>query len=286
MNRFLPYRLLALDIDGTLLSSQKTIAASTRRAIRQAMDLGVFVTLATGRAYPLARGFARSLKLRMPIITHDGAFIADPDGHQVHFVERIPCHIVEEIIRMLTDYDLDIMVLHESFAVTNRPFHWRDLVHLLNRHTWDALSQIRYPFIFVPTKQMAAYVHQRQVSPPKLFVRGEQTALSKARGALDRHLGGAIRISSSAADNIEILPIAISKASGLERLGHMLNVSAEEMIAIGDHYNDLEMIRFAGLGVAMGNAPADLREQADYVTKTNDDDGVGHVIRQFIFMQS
>lgn len=277
------YKLLALDVDGTLLTSGHTISKLTKRTIEELISHGIYVTLATGRAYPSAKSLATYLGMRVPLVTHDGAYVAEPRGDKVLFVKRIPYDVASAITEVLVAHQLNVMLLHESFAVTNRSWKWKDIFPLMNALTIRQIWKDRYPMKIQAPRAMADYVHTNEVSVPKIFVTGEPERLAAARNALLPYSQKEVRVTASGSGNLEILPAGVSKASGLKVVSANLNIALEHIVAVGDNYNDAEMIRAAGMGVAMGNAPEDVKRLAQYVTDTNDRDGIVSVARRFFF---
>ncbi|MGG4493115.1 Cof-type HAD-IIB family hydrolase [Brevibacillus reuszeri] len=275
------YKLLALDVDGTILMSNHTLSKVTLQAITELTTRGIYVTLATGRAYPSAKTMAKQFQIRVPLISHDGAYVADPLTDEVLFVKRIPTEVVTRITEILVEYGLDVMLLHESYAVTNRSWKWRDLFPLLNPSTLRQLWKNLYPLKIMASCRVAEYVREKNVSVPKIFVMGEPERLAAARRELAKAKFKEIRVTASGDRNLEILPEGISKATGLAVLGEKLDIIPEQMVAVGDNYNDVEMIQFAGMGVAMGNAPDAVKKLARQVTDTNDQHGVAAVIQRF-----
>ncbi|GED67324.1 stress response protein YhaX [Brevibacillus reuszeri] len=275
------YKLLALDVDGTILMSNHTLSKVTLQAITELTTRGIYVTLATGRAYPSAKTMAKQFQIRVPLISHDGAYVADPLTDEVLFVKRIPTEVVTRITEILVEYGLDVMLLHESYAVTNRSWKWRDLFPLLNPSTLRQLWKNLYPLKIMASCRVAEYVREKNVSVPKIFVMGEPERLAAARRELAKAKFKEIRVTASGDRNLEILPEGISKATGLAVLGEKLDIIPEQMVAVGDNYNDVEMLQFAGMGVAMGNAPDAVKKLARQVTDTNDQHGVAAVIQRF-----
>ncbi|MFS0557206.1 Cof-type HAD-IIB family hydrolase [Brevibacillus sp. 179-C9.3 HS] len=275
------YKLLALDVDGTILMSNHSLSKVTEQAITQLVKQGVHVTLATGRAYPSAKSLAQQFQISAPLVSHDGAFVADPKTDQVLYVQRIPFEIAVRITDILVAHGLDVMVLHESYAVTNRTWKWTDLFPLLNAWTLRQLWKNQYPLKIQASRLLAGYVRKHEVCAPKIFVTGDEKRLSAARRELANAELTGVRVTASGANNMEILPEGISKASGLAVVSERLAILPEEIVAVGDNYNDAEMLQFAGMGVAMGNAPDDLKQLARHVTETNDRHGVAEVIEKF-----
>ncbi|MED4583653.1 Cof-type HAD-IIB family hydrolase [Brevibacillus choshinensis] len=275
------YKLLALDVDGTLLKSNHTLSKLTQQVIAGLVERGIHVTLATGRAYPSAKSLAQLFHMQVPLITHDGAFVADPRTDRVLYAKRIPHEVAAQITEVLVAHRLDIMLLHESYAVTNRSWRWKDIFPLLNAWTIRQLWREQYPMKIQASSSLAEYVRVNKVAPPKFYVTGEPERLTAAQSALLKSPLKGFRVTASGANNLEILPEGVSKASGLEIVSAELKIATEQIVAVGDNFNDAEMIRFAGMGVAMGNAPDDIKQMAQYVTDTNDQDGVVSVARKF-----
>jgi len=276
------YKLLALDVDGTLFTSGGFISKHTKRKIAEAKQKGVMVTLATGRHYPFAKAIARELHLDAPMITHDGAYIAHPHNDEIYDVKRIPHQVVQAIIRLLVPLHVRVMILHESESITNHKFGWKDLIHRIGQ-----LASLKYYLLenysyqYMASEQMIAYVARKSLSPPKMFVTGEEKKMELAKERLNKRFAQEINITTSGY-GLEILPLGTSKGKALSLLGEKLGIDRGEMMAIGDHYNDLEMIEYAGLGVAMGNAPVEIRMRADFITRTNDEEGVAYAIEKFL----
>ncbi|GEB33710.1 Cof-type HAD-IIB family hydrolase [Brevibacillus parabrevis] len=275
------YKLLALDVDGTILMSNHSMAKVTQQAISGLADRGVFVTLATGRAYPSAKALARQLNISTPLVSHDGAYVADPLTDEELHVSRIPVETTASVTNILAKYELDVMLLHEAYTLTNRRWKWKDLYPLVNTRTLRQLWRERYPVKLMTSADLIGHVQEHAVRVPKIFVMGEESEIAVARKELETTDLPEIRVTTSGARNLEILPEGISKASGLALLAKRLEISPEQIVAVGDNYNDLEMLQFVGMGVAMGNAPDEVKRLARHVTDTNDQHGVAAVIQKF-----
>lgn len=278
------YKLLALDVDGTLLNGRRRIAPETRTAISRAVAAGVHVTLATGRAFPSARAIALSLGLRTPLVTHDGGYVADPVTGQVLHQDRVPVDVVRAAVEAIQPVGVNITLLHEQHAISNqriRNFRWQ----VLHPKHWSSLASMimenhNYRNQYVP--DLSAYLKTNPVEPPKLWVTGTPHQVTEARRRLETALGHTLRTAPAGSEGLEVMLQHTSKAAGLRRLAEALDVTFDRVVAVGDSYNDVEMIREAGLGVAMGNAPEDIRQMAAFVTRTNIEHGVAHVIEKYL----
>lgn len=268
------YRLLAIDIDGTLLRSNHRIDRQTRAAIQFAQEKGVYVTLATGRNFPSAKKVADSLKLDSVLITQNGGFLATDIENPV-YVKRFEEEKVYQIVQLLENYDCHIRVLHETYSVGNRV---RQKNHLVAKMTLGIGDPLFYPATF--TDSLSNQLLESPIASPKIDVQFfDDTERKSAVVHLEKMVQG-IHITSSTKCNCEIMPEGVSKAKGLQVLGEQLGIALEEMVAIGDSYNDIEMITQAGLGIAMWNSPKEVKQASDWVTRSNNHHGVAYAVRE------
>lgn len=269
------YQLLALDIDGTILRSNHKIDKETKEAISYVREKGVYVTLTTSRNFASAKKIARAVKLDdVMLVTHSGAFIAEKVEKPI-YEERISNEDVNKIVNILEEFDCHIRIIHERLAVGNRVKHNNYLSAKMTLGIGDPLF---YPVNFVET--LSEYLEKKELSPPKIdahFFNEEER--EEARLILEERLPS-ISVVRSTKCNFGIIPKDVSKAKGLRILGEKLGVPVDEMVVIGDADCDAEMIRQAGLGVAMGNASYELKRLADWVTRSNDQQGVSYMVKE------
>ncbi|MGC4378028.1 Cof-type HAD-IIB family hydrolase [Fictibacillus sp. Mic-4] len=268
------YKLLALDIDGTLLRSNFRLDRETKDAIEYVKKKGVYVTLAAGRNFPSTKKVAKALKLNSYLISHNGGFIAS-DIDKPLYESRISEQDTYEIVQLLENYECHIRLVHERYSVGNQVKQKNQLVAKLTLGTGDPLF---YPVTF--TEDLGDHVLKHSVAPPKIDV---QFLDEKERKSAYQHLKTQFpefEITSSAYCNFEITPPKVTKASGLILLGSKLGIAPQEMVAVGDSYSDKEMIELAGLGVAMGNSPEEVKRSAKWITRTNDQLGVSYMIKE------
>jgi len=241
-----PYKLLALDMDGTLLNEKSEISEENERWIRAAIEAGIVVCFATGRGYPSALPFAEKLGLTSPMVLVNGGEVwSSPTA--LHARTTMPAS--------------EIAALRE-IALRHDAWYWGYSVErVYNRNDWieDPYSTEWLKFGYY-TEDAAALAAVAEAIPA----------------------AGEFETTNSHPCNIELNPLGVSKASGLRQVCAMLGIGMHEIVACGDSLNDAAMIREAGLGVAMGNAQAAVKAMADVVTLTNDEDGVAHVIRTFM----
>lgn len=268
------YRLLALDIDGTLLKSNHRLTRQTREAIEFVKRKGVYVTLATGRSFPSAKKVATALNLETDLVTHDGAYIASSMEKPI-YEKRLTNTKARQIVKILENYNCHVRVMHEKFAVGNK---LKQKNYLIAKMTVGIGDPIFYPVQFVDS--LSKYLLREMIMPPKIhaFFFSEADRLEVEKVLYEEIAD--IHLLSSSEGGMEIVPEGVSKARGIQVLCHRLGIPLGETVAIGSYYNDKDMIKQAGLGVAMGNAPDGLKNVASWVTRSNNQDGVAYMVRE------
>lgn len=268
------YRLLALNIDGTLLRDNARISKQTKDAIEYVKNKGVYVTLATARPFPSARKIAKTLKVDGCLITSDGAFVASTAEDPI-FVRRIKEEKTLQIVDLLEQYECHIRVMHESYSIGNKIRQKNNLIAKMTVGVGDPLF---YPISFVDS--VCEQLMKEPIAPPKIQVQFfDSVEQERAMQQLEKTVKG-IKVLESAPGRFDFISTGVSKASGLQALGQYLNIHTNEMVAIGAYDNDVEMIAQAGLGVAMGNATQSVKEAADWLTRSNEQNGVSYMIRE------
>lgn len=241
------YKLLALDMDGTLLTDNHQISPITEEWIHKAMAAGVHVCLSTGRGYDEAVPFGKQLGLNTPMVTVNGSEIWKSPSELYHR-KLLDYTIISKMYDISRKYD----VWFWAFAVEGG----------YNERNWN-------PSLLESNQWM------------KFGYNTEDDEL-RHRIMMELQNMGGLEITNSSPVNIEINPAGINKASGLHTVCELLHIDMSEVVAVGDSLNDLAAIQAAGLGVAMGNAQIAVKENADVVTASNNDDGIALVIRDYI----
>ncbi|MFD1178166.1 Cof-type HAD-IIB family hydrolase [Paenibacillus puldeungensis] len=244
------YKLLALDMDGTLLTDEQQISAETEKWIRKAAAAGVHVCLSTGRGYNEAVPYGDQLDLGTPMITVNGSEIwkSPHELYQRKLFDKALISTMYNIAREKKTWFWAYAV-EGSYNETN----WTP--DLLDRNHWMKFGY------FTEDDE----------------VRGEILSQLQQIGGLE--------ITNSSPHNLEINPAGISKATGIRTVCELLGIEMSEVVAVGDSLNDLAAIEAAGLGVAMGNAQDTVKEKADVVTSSNNEDGIALIIRDYIFQE-
>ena len=267
-----PYKMIVLDLDGTLTNRDKVITPRTREALMEVQRRGVKVVLASGRPTYGVMPLAKELELDRfgsYILSFNGGMITDCRTKQVMYEKKLPVEANREIIRLAKEERVtSILTYQDEWILTsNRDCPYGQLESQINHLE---LRQI---------DDMETYV---DFPVPKFLMTDDGDYLAMVEARVKAALGRDFSVYRSEPFFLEILPKGIDKAQSLAQLLSLLGLKREEMIACGDGYNDLSMIEFAGLGVAMENAVLPVRKAADYVTLSNNDDGVVHVVEKFL----
>jgi hypothetical protein len=271
-------RLVAIDIDGTLRDSQQRLRPAVRAAVQAAIARGVLVTLATGRRLASAQAIAAELGVDLPLILHGGATIQDSRSGELLYAELMPAELVAAAVAAIIAADQQPVVFSQQGSGEQA------LLGPIERDN-PGLSWwlSRQPDVqrLTPTGLAAA----ERVLGIQVFQ--SQDLLSGLAAAIGRHPGTRTlhwQPPASGFDGylLSIQSAACSKAVALARLAARYGVAMDEIMAIGDHHNDLEMLAAVGLAVAMGNALPVVKQQADVIVASNDDDGVAEALRRFV----
>lgn len=268
------YRLLAINIDGTLLQPKGKLHRATKEAIDYVREKGIYVTLVTSRNFLSAKKVANALRLENLLITHSGAFIAANIDEPV-IEKRIPSEIAYEIIRLLEGANCQVRILHEKFCLINKP---KFLENLLAKVIFNTNDPLFYPLQYVDS--ISETITDEPIEIPLIEVLfNDEKDLADIREAICS-MYSEVNIIKLDSHKLHIVPIGVSKSNGLLNLGRHLGISRKEMVAIGDSFDDIDMIEIAGLGVAMGNSPVEVKKRANWITRSNLQQGVAFMIRE------
>lgn len=268
------YRLLALNIDGTLLQSNGKIHKSTKEAIEYVQQKGIYVTLMTSRSFPSAKKVARALKIKNPLITHQGAYISNIQDKQ-NLVQRIHENITYDTVRFLEGMPCQIRLVHEQYSLANR---LKLNNNLLAKTVFTSGDPVFYSQQFVSS--LSEYLHDQPVTPPKIEVYFEEESdLQDAKKAIEKMFTEIETIQLDAL-RLDIVPAGASKLKGLAFLGSNLGIQLKEMVVIGEGLDDIPAIEAAGLGVAMWNAEFEVKRAANWVTRSKNEHGVAYMVKE------
>lgn len=263
----LPIEVIAVDMDGTLLTSQHTIHPEARRAIEEARSRGVRLVLATGKSFYAIRPVIRDLALDTPSVCMQGLMVYGPDESIWH-EQTLDASVARDVARYTKDHDIVLFAYIRSRLITNQPSVYID--HFVKYH--EPAAEVLPDFARVlPTLVVN-----------KLSIMHPDEHIPRLRADLADLLGERATLVQAVANSLEILPPNASKGNGLRWLLDRLGVDPARVLAVGDGENDAEMLAMAGIGVAVANAMPAARAAADVVVASNDDGGVAEAIQRFV----
>lgn len=270
------YRLLVTDVDGTLLDRSHQLPEVNAAAIRDFKARGGRFTLATGRIELAVRSFIGELGLDTPMILYNGARVVDPKTGQCLWQTHLPPASVEAALAILKELPVDVNLYSEG------QLYVESVTPAVQAHLEKdkvAANEVG---------DLLAFFRTRCPGPvTKLLIIGEDPAFRAFAEELERRLGSPMPVHLVSSDPIylEMLPLDASKGLGLRRLCRLLDIPVEQVVAVGDAPNDLDMIEAAGVGVAVANAHPDVLAAADYIAPACDEGGIAHVIRRFFLAE-
>ncbi|MBS4212237.1 Cof-type HAD-IIB family hydrolase [Neobacillus rhizophilus] len=268
------YRLLALNIDGTLLQSNGKIHKSTKEAVEYVQQKGIYVTLVTSRSFHSAKKAAKALKISSPLVTHQGALIAREENKPV-YAKRINEEITYDTIRLLEALPCQIRLVHENFSIANK---YKLHQQLLAKTVFTTGDPFVYSQQFV--ESLSEYLHDQPATPPKIEVYFENKRdLEDAKTAIEKMFTEITPIKLDSL-RLDLVPAGVSKLNGLAFLGSQLGFQLKEMVYIGDSLDDIPLIEAAGLGVSMWNAPFEVKKASDWVTRSENEHGVSYMVKE------
>lgn len=261
------FRLMAVDIDGTLLDNSGNLTDNTKKTIRCAVERGLIFTIATGRPIQGVEYLNKMLELDVPFITYNGAMVVMGKSKKIIYEQKLSSEDARSIIALGEKYGVTVMVWKNNGLCVRK---LDDRVH-----QYKKISGVE-PVVIEAMDELV------EGGVTKVLWYDEEKKIGEYQQQMGSLLRDSINYHTSRPYFLEFVDRYASKAIAMQKLGEHFGISQSEMIAVGDGYNDLSMIEYAGLGVAMENAPDAIKEKADFVTLSNDKDGIAHVIHQFV----
>ena len=246
------YKIAVFDLDGTLTNNKKEITEHTKEVLRAYQEAGGIVVLASGRPTPGVAPLAKALELEKYhgcMLSYNGGRIEDCTTGEVLFEQMLPDGMVARLSELARQENVTIVTYHDN--------------DILTKYVEDLGAYVDFPV-------------------PKCLMMEHGVYLAQVEERMAKLLGEELDVYRSEPYFLEFLPKGIDKAKSLERLLNRLGYRREDMIAFGDGFNDKSMIMYAGCGVAMQNAQPSIKAVADYVTLSNEDDGVAYVIENLL----
>jgi len=277
------YQLLALDVDGTILDPAGQIRPAVQEAVAAAQACGLQVVLCTGRRFRTALPVAQCLGLTHPLIVHNGALVKAPDTGQTLSHCYLSSEVYQQGLALLSQVSSPMLYIDA--------FH--DGIDIITTH-----SDQTHPFQRAYLQDARPHCHiVTDISAPPLqgvimmSIMAEESRLQAFRSDVQATLGSQVHVNVLANKSyqgsiLEILHPSVSKWQALHQFASQQGIAASQIIAIGDDANDLEMIRHAGLGIAMGNAVDAVKAVADYITLSNAEEGLAHALHHVVLKTS
>lgn len=261
------YKLMAVDIDGTLINSEGKLTNKTRDAIKVAVSKGLIFIIASGRPVQGIEYINEILNIDVPFITYNGAMVVMGKSKKVLYEKRLFDSDAKEIIELGKKFNTTIIVWSENKLYVS------EMNEKVEKYKEITKGE---PILFTDIDKLV------NKGVTKVLWYDDEETIEYYQSIMGNLVSGNVNFHTSRPMFLEFVDKQASKAIAMEKLGEYFGIKQCEMIAIGDGFNDLSMIEYAGLGVAMGNSKDEIKKRADYVTLTNDEDGVAEVIYKFV----
>lgn len=265
------YGFLALDIDGTVTNTKKEITPAVHEQIKRLQESGIPVALVSGRPVLGMKHVADELNFSQYencyVLAFNGGKIINCHDDNVVYSQPIELELAKEVCREGKKYDVAVVTYKGKYIISSNPD---------NKYT-----QVESYVTRIPVRGVADMEEEIDFCPDKFLFVGEPDYLEKIMPEVQEKFQGRLNIFRSEPFFMEIVPLGIDKAKSLDRLLTMLGLTSEQLVACGDGYNDVSMVDYAGMGVAMANGCEETKAVADYITTSNDEDGVAKAIEKF-----
>lgn len=269
------YKLICIDMDGTLLNSNNEISKRNLEAIKKASEMGVQVAISTGRLFVSANYYADLIGVKTPIIASNGAYIRDKNTDKVIYRSLLGYENCKKLMEVIKKYDMYPHFNTYNSIITEKLVHSSKFYSKMN----ESLPQDRRINIVITQNWTESLKEYGDEILKCIIIDKDYEKLKLAKEELSKE---ELEVVSSFTNNIEVMSKGVSKGNAVGVLAKQYNISKEEVMCIGDSENDLSMIKFAGMGVAMGNGNELIKENSDYITDTNNEDGVAKAIEKFV----
>lgn len=262
------YKLIALDLDNTLLDMEHKLSENTIKTIQSIQQRGYEIIIATGRMFISTLPFAQKLNLENEVISYNGALIMDVVSKEKIFQQSIELDTAREIINICNEVDLHLNIYLDDQLFVG------EYNHLVKKY--EKIAGIK--------ARVVGNLHQfLKKDPTKLLViENNREKKKKFLQMFKRKFKNKLAVTESKAKFIEFMAPGVSKGKALRFLVDKKGVKQSQVIAAGDGWNDAEMIEWAGLGIAMGNAPEEIKDKADLVAPHHDREGVARILSRIL----
>lgn len=270
------YKLIAIDMDGTLLNSLHEISDRNKIAIKTAAEKGIKIVITTGRIFTSAKFYANLLGIETPIISCNGAYIREFRENNIIYDSPIN---LDDCINVLNEAEKSGIYYH---LYDSQNFYVKELKYSSLKYSkWNSQQKPEDRINIHVDPNLIQTLKREKPKIYKIVLMDEnKETLSNLKNVIKSIRN--IEIDSSWYNNLEVMNKGVSKGNALKNLCNILGINSNEVVAIGDNYNDMSMFEFSGYSIAMGNAEKEVKVMADYITDTNDNDGVAKAIEKLI----
>lgn len=262
-------KIIALDLDDTLLLPDCTIPKETVSVLQKAAKYGVKVVIATGRIYPSAKIYAEEIGTECPIICYNGAMIRE-NREGILFSAGLSPALIHQIAVFCKQNDLYLQLYSEDKIVVEK---------ICDKTLADPDSKV------TDIIEIGDLTKGKLDPSPKMMIFDDPTRLKVIQQELENRFSDQLYIATSKEYLLEMMPKGVSKKNTLKRYAESLGIRREEIMACGDNTNDLEMVEWAGTGVAVANAVPELKTAADYISSEERSYGVAEAVRNLVLKQ-
>lgn len=261
------FKLIAIDMDGTLLNDDLEISQRNRDIISKIINMNNLVVLATGRTFRSAQYYANQLKLDVPIITYNGALIKETISNDIIYSKRIGVEYAKELLKFGEKYDVYTKVYIDDILLVKDECDEAKIFSKNHRISYRSIGKLS---------------EEVKEKPYLIVFKDSCDKIGIVKEKIKTELNLPISFTMSTPNSLEFMAKGVSKASSLEYLTDMLNINREETLAIGNSLNDLDMLKWAGVGIAMKNSDDSLLKQWRNVSKfDNNNNGVSYILDKY-----
>lgn len=262
-------KLVALDLDDTLLDPDLQISEKCRQAIGEVRERGIIVTISTGRMYSSARPYAMQLGLSVPLITYEGALVKHSHTGEALYAQPVPPHLAREVMSYFKSAGIHFHSYYDDRLVMEK----------MTREGQAYARLAGVDLVIIPDLRSALDTNQAMKI---MAISDQETSLVRMEQELKERYGGKLHITRSKRHFLEVMHPEADKSRALQVMAEHFGIERHEVMAVGDSYNDVEMIAWAGIGIAMANAFPVVKQKADFITSSNQEDGVALALQRFI----
>src|SRR6056297_994648 len=263
------YKLIACDLDDTLLNSNFEVSKEDKESISKLNEKGIYFTIATGRVTKSAKKYAEELKLEVPYISFNGGKITDPKSDKQIYSRELKKDIIIEIIKYAERAKIHCNIYTEDKVIVKEKNRWTDYYKTFARN--------------FPIKEVGTLSEYDFKSTPKLILIDENKKLKKAFDEINKIKDDKVNMFFSKPNFLEFTEEKATKGEALRHIANLYNIDRNKVAALGDSFNDISMLEYAGLSAAVENASKEIKNIVDYVTTSNDENGLTNFLNKYIF---